>query len=673
MKTKYLFILGLALINSVADLSSFAQGTAFTYQGRLEANGAPANGSYDFRLALYDALNGGNLSLPGAVTNSGVTVSNGLFTTAVDFGSVPFSGAVRWLDIGVRSNGSGAAFVALAPRQELRPTPYALFAAKAGVVTNGSVTAPQLQTTGPAAAGQILTYDGTSLVWQNPTATSGNWAVSGNSAADGNFLGTLNNLALDLRVNNARALRLEPNVTSPNVIAGFGGNLAGSGVTGGTVSGGGAGIYFGTPATNIVTDDFGVVGGGANNQAGNGIDSTTDGYFATVGGGAGNTASGISSTVGGGSANRASNNDTTVAGGYQNIVSGLRSAIGGGWANFASGSYACIGGGQINTNSADYTTVAGGLQNVASGLGATVGGGVDNTAGGINAVVPGGVNNIASGSSSFAAGANAQALHTGSFVWADAQSTPPPIPMGIPFSSIADNEFAIRAKGGVRFNTDTSLYFGDRTRQMLNLWGGEYAIGVQGFVEYYRSGGGFAWYLGGVHNDGTYDPGGGTTLMTLDSGSGLFLNTRASVCMLTIRGGCDLAEPFPMKEEEIEKGSVVVIDREHPGQLRRSSRAYDKRVAGIVSGANGIHSGISLHQEGILEGGKEVALTGRVYALADAGNGEIEPGDLLTTSNTPGHAMKVADQAKAQGAILGKAMSGLKDGKGLVLVLVTLQ
>jgi hypothetical protein len=75
----------------------------------------------------------------------------------------------------------------------------------------------------------------------------------------------------------------------------------------------------------------------------------------------------------------------------------------------------------------------------------------------------------------------------------------------------------------------------------------------------------------------------------------------------------------------------------------------------------------------VLEGGQNVALSGRVYVLADAGTGPIKPGDLLTTSDTPGHAMKVADQSKAQGAILGKAMSGLKEGRGLVLVLVTLQ
>jgi hypothetical protein len=148
-------------------------------------------------------------------------------------------------------------------------------------------------------------------------------------------------------------------------------------------------------------------------------------------------------------------------------------------------------------------------------------------------------------------------------------------------------------------------------------------------------------------------------------------STRTKV--LTITGGADIAEPFNITAENIAKGSVVIIDEETPGNLKLSTKPYDTRVAGIVSGANGIKPGISLHQEGALEGGENVALSGRVYVLADTMNGAIKPGDLLTTCATPGHAMKVSDHAKAQGAILGKAMSGLKEGKGMVLVLVTLQ
>ncbi len=147
----------------------------------------------------------------------------------------------------------------------------------------------------------------------------------------------------------------------------------------------------------------------------------------------------------------------------------------------------------------------------------------------------------------------------------------------------------------------------------------------------------------------------------------------ASVRQLTIYGGADLAEPFHMKEGELEKGSVVVIDEEHPGKLKRSTGAYDTRVAGIVSGADGLNPGIALHQEGVVEGGQNVALSGRVYVRADATGAPIKPGDLLTTSDTPGHAMKVTEHTRAQGAVIGKAMSSLDEGTGMVLVLVTLQ
>jgi len=119
---------------------------------------------------------------------------------------------------------------------------------------------------------------------------------------------------------------------------------------------------------------------------------------------------------------------------------------------------------------------------------------------------------------------------------------------------------------------------------------------------------------------------------------------------------------------------VVSIDPDSPGDLTVSNKAYDRRVAGIISGAGGVSPGMLMGQKGSKANGETpVALTGRVYCLVDASINPIEPGDLLTTSNTPGHAMKVADYTKAQGAIIGKAMSSLDEGHGLVLVLVTLQ
>jgi hypothetical protein len=144
---------------------------------------------------------------------------------------------------------------------------------------------------------------------------------------------------------------------------------------------------------------------------------------------------------------------------------------------------------------------------------------------------------------------------------------------------------------------------------------------------------------------------------------------------ITIEGGADLAEPFRLSKakQPIVAGDVVVIDKTNPGQLTLSDQPYDTRVVGVVSGANGIHPGIQMQQQGLLEGGRNVALTGRVYVQADTSNGPIEPGDMLTTSSTPGRAMKVTDHARAQGAVLGKAMGSLDKGQGMVLVVVTLQ
>jgi hypothetical protein len=155
-------------------------------------------------------------------------------------------------------------------------------------------------------------------------------------------------------------------------------------------------------------------------------------------------------------------------------------------------------------------------------------------------------------------------------------------------------------------------------------------------------------------------------------------NGRLTISELEITGGSDLSEQFDIrgpKEGLVPSpGMVVSIDPTKPGDLVISQESYDRRVAGVISGAGGVKPGMLMGQKNSeADGANPVALTGRVYCRADASNGPIMPGDLLTTSDTPGHAMKATDYAKAQGAILGKAMTGLESGKGLVLVLVTLQ
>jgi hypothetical protein len=104
-----------------------AQGTAFTYQGRLNTVGGAANGSYDLTFTVYDSTNEPGTIVAGPLTNSAVSVSNGLFTVTLDFLGGVFDGNPRWLEIGVRSNGAGI-FTTLSPRQALLPAPYAIAA-----------------------------------------------------------------------------------------------------------------------------------------------------------------------------------------------------------------------------------------------------------------------------------------------------------------------------------------------------------------------------------------------------------------------------------------------------------------------------------------------------------------------------------------------------------------
>jgi len=126
---------------SILPVSVLAQGTAFTYQGRLVDGGQPANGNYDLQFALMDAPSGGS-QIGATLTNAPVTVSNGLFAVLLDFGNGTFSGSARWLEIGVRTNGSSGSYTLLSPRQAITATPYAILAnTAAGLVPGALITA----------------------------------------------------------------------------------------------------------------------------------------------------------------------------------------------------------------------------------------------------------------------------------------------------------------------------------------------------------------------------------------------------------------------------------------------------------------------------------------------------------------------------------------------------
>ncbi len=153
MKTKLYFALrttrcalAVALLSTLnLQLSTFAQGTAFTYQGRLQNNGSPASGTYNLTFSLFNTNTSG-VSIAGPVTNNAVVVTNGLFTVLIDFGPGAFTGQTNWLEIAVETNGVNT-FTTLTPRQQLTPTPYAIYAESASGLS-GTLSASQLTSVG---------------------------------------------------------------------------------------------------------------------------------------------------------------------------------------------------------------------------------------------------------------------------------------------------------------------------------------------------------------------------------------------------------------------------------------------------------------------------------------------------------------------------------------------
>jgi hypothetical protein len=188
-------VLLLAAVHSQLSICS-AQGTAFTYQGRLNDGAAPATGIYDLRFAIYDAAGSGTQQ-GNTLTNVATAVSNGLFTVTLDFGD-QFPGTDRWLEIGVRTNGGGA-FSVLSPRQPLTATPYAVRAASATTAASASsVNAANISGTIPVA--QLPA----SVVTNGASGVNFSGTFSGNGAGVTNVdLRTVNSLgALSYNTNN---------------------------------------------------------------------------------------------------------------------------------------------------------------------------------------------------------------------------------------------------------------------------------------------------------------------------------------------------------------------------------------------------------------------------------------------------------------------------------------
>ncbi len=207
----------------------------------------------------------------------------------------------------------------------------------------------------------------------------------------------------------------------------------------------------------------------------------------------------------------ASGSPNVIAGSPGNFVAaGVVGATiaGGGSVNYLGNPY-------TNKVTANFGTVVGGRDNTASGNSSTAMGNQTTASGDASTAM--GVITTASGTYSTAMGYRAKANHSGSFVWADYQE--------LDIASTAFNQFTIRAQNGLRLSDGTSLFMGGNLGQKINLYNATYGIGIQSGIQYCRvgTGGGFGWYAGGVHNDNTYNAGGGLTLMKLDT-SGLTVN-----------------------------------------------------------------------------------------------------------------------------------------------------
>lgn len=520
-----------------AALSASAQvPQIINYQGRITVGGTNYDATGLFKFALVNSTgtvnywaNDGTAS-GQPTTGVSLAVSKGLY--AVLLGDTTVSGMTTAIGASVFANSDvrlrvwfsdGSGYQQLTPDQRLAAVGYALVAS---TVPDGAVTAAKLASgavgtsqlaTGAVGATQLASGAVTSAKLGSAAVgasaldlanlSTSLWKAGGNSGttAGTHFLGTTDNVALELKANSVRALRLEPNTSAaPNVIGGAAVNSVSAGVVGATIAGGGAGSFGGASITNLVKAHFGFIGGGGANGINPGATNSViaGGYlnvisnnaaFATVGGGIANGAGTNAATVAGGYYNLASGFESTVAGGEANLASGTASFIGGGVTNIASGFEAVVAGGELNDATGPISFVGGGYFNAASKYGAMVGGGYANGAVGTNSVVtggesnlasnsvstvsggyfngatgqgatvPGGWANLAAGSNSFAAGFVASADHNGTFVWSDSSSS-------TAFRSAAANQFNVRAAGGTRIFSNSGATLGVQLSANATSW-----------------------------------------------------------------------------------------------------------------------------------------------------------------------------------------------------------
>lgn len=235
-----------------------------------------------------------------------------------------------------------------------------------------------------------------------------------------------------------------------------------------------------------------------------------------------------------------------------------------------------------------------------------------------------------------------------------------------------------------RIGTDSSIDFAPVTRQMINLFNTQYAIGVQPNTLYFRSGGcagiilgscfgvhgDFTWFRGGTHSDTEGEAGSfGVRQMRLDAFGHLYVRGTVNP------GGADFAEMLPAQDADLQPGDVLVIGSD--GALARSTEPYQSTLAGVYSTKPGLLGGAADGED--TTGKIPLAVAGVVPVKVSDENGPIRPGDSLTSSSTPGHAMRASKVTVGgvsffpSGVVIGKALEPLTSGTGVIRALVVMQ